>query len=151
MWTWANAEQTVVTRDADGVTYSVSVNDPLVKAWLADGNIPAPCIVKCHSYSVPDRNDLPVMSFVNDHHGVRCTHYHFSECGQRLPWHDHRFAHWSVVLKGSFKIEISGQTDHILRDPIKDCVLFPAGIRHQITALEDHSSCLQIQLDGFGS
>lgn len=44
-WTYGDAANTTVTMaDANGVVYSVSINDPAVQTWIKDGNTPNPYV-----------------------------------------------------------------------------------------------------------
>lgn len=137
MWRWAGRDRKAVIAEENGIVHCRSINDPEITAWLLAGNIPDDEEVKVlppHAVSVQTIE------------GMLYTWYRFERVGDELAWHNHPFSHYSVLLRGKIKTEIENGPERIMAEPIRDSILFPAGPRHRLEALEPDSMCLQIQI-----
>lgn len=142
-WQWANAQHSAVRRTVNGVEECRSLMDAEVRLWLADGHRPPDPEPGSKIYQ---QEHLPETLRVEIIDGARYTWYRFRKKGDALPWHDHRFEHYSTLLKGRIRVQTENGIDRVLTKPVFDSEVFPKGIKHALTAEEDGSVCVQIQL-----
>lgn len=69
----------------------------------------------------------------------------FEKAGDVVVGHAHNFDHTTYIARGGLRIEHLDDSDNVVRSVDKravdgrNWVLIKAGVRHRITALEDHS------------
>ena len=70
---------------------------------------------------------------------------HFENAGDAIEGHEHNFDHTTYVVRGALrfeKLDASGNVERSIEKRAAEghnWILIKAGVRHRITALEDHS------------
>lgn len=75
--------------------------------------------------------------------GIAIWAYHFTEVGDVLELHQHKFSHQTKVIAGSFKV-LGRHGNGLVLTPESDALLVPSGIEHGYEALEAGSRLLNI-------
>lgn len=148
MWTWANREKTIVRRvDDRGAEHQCTLGDRDVATWLGEGNEPAPYADVSPVGAAPPApadDGLARLVFRQESAGVVFEQHHFARQHDRVAMHDHTFAHYTVLLRGKILVRLADNSTMVLSVPIKDSILFPAGQRHELIAIEPDTTSLHI-------